>query len=226
MEGGGDVFLGNKNLRVGSNNLSTKFDGVIQDGGISGQTGGSLTKIQIGKLVLKHANTYSGGTKINAGKLMVNNSRDSGTGTGPVQVNGGSLGGKGTIAGAVTLGTGRGRGATLSFGYVHGASAPGALAIQAALTFNSDSTYKMEVNSDNAMADEVIANGVTINNGAQFSFIDPGVGTLPAGTVFTVINNTAATPIAGEFGNLPDGLIFINGANTYQASYEGATATI
>ena len=35
---------------------------------------------------------------------MVNNEAGSGTGSGPVQVNAGRLGGKGTIAGEVTVG--------------------------------------------------------------------------------------------------------------------------
>ena len=77
------------------------------------------------------------------------------------------------------------------------------------------------MNSSSATADEVIANGVTINNGAQFSFSDIGSGTLTLGTVFTVINNIAATPIAGTFSNLPDGATFSSNGNTYQANYEG-----
>jgi hypothetical protein len=59
IEGDGDVFLGAMNLSVGSNSLSTVFSGVIQDGGIAGGTGGSLTKIGTGKLVLRHRNTYN-----------------------------------------------------------------------------------------------------------------------------------------------------------------------
>src|SRR5207249_3400205 len=168
--------------------------------------GGSLTKVGTGKLVLRLRNTYTGGTIIKRGILMVNNlGGGSGTGSGPVEVNGGRLGGKGIIAGAVTVGTGSGQGATLSPGYVHGVGSPGALTIQSALTFSVDATYTVDVNSSNATADEVVANGVTINSGAQFSFADLGSGTLTPGTVFTVINNTAATPIAGTFINLPDG---------------------
>jgi hypothetical protein len=41
------------------------------------------------------------------------------------------------------------------------------------------------------------------------------------GTVAIVINNTAATPIAGEFENLPDGLVFTSEDNTFQVDYEG-----
>jgi autotransporter-associated beta strand protein len=221
IEGTGNVFLGDRNLTVGSNNLSTNFSGVIQDGGIIGGIGGSLTKIGTGKLALSHRNTYTGGTTIKRGKLIINNLGGSGTGSGPVQVNGGRLGGKGTIAGAVTVGTGTGRGAVLSPGYLNGVDSPGALSIQSALTFNSDATYEVEVNSSSATADEVIANGVTINTGAQFSFADLGSGTLIPGTVFTVINNTAATPIAGTFSNLLDGSMFTANGNTYQVNYDG-----
>ena len=36
-----------------------------------------------------------------------------------------------------------------------------------------------------------------------------------------MINNTATTPIAGTFANLPDGSTFTSHGNTFQASYEG-----
>ena len=70
IEGDGNVFLGARNLTIGSNNLSTTFSGMIQDGGIAGGAGGSLTKIGTGKLVLSHRNTYTGGTIIERGKLI------------------------------------------------------------------------------------------------------------------------------------------------------------
>jgi len=109
IEGTGDVFLGANNLAVGSNNRRTIFSGVIQDGG-------SLTKIGTGTLILTSANTYTGGTTIEEGQLLVNNTTDSGLGSGSVQVNAGRLGGNGTIAGSVTVGTETGAGATLAPG--------------------------------------------------------------------------------------------------------------
>ena len=205
VQGSGLVFLGALNLTVGSNNRSTTFSGLIQDGGVNGGTGGSLTKVGTGKLVLANANTYTGGTTIKRGTLMVNNRQGSGTGSGPVQINRGTLGGKGTIAGEVTVGTGISAGAIVSPGYEHGANKLGALTIESPLTFNADATYDVEVNSSSATADEVFANGIAINNGAQFSFGDVGGTVRPAGTVFTVIDNTAAMPIDGTFSNLPDG---------------------
>ena len=46
-------------------------------------------------------------------------------------------------------------------------------------------------------------------------------GRLNVGTTFTVINNAAATPIAGTFANLPDGSMITIKGNNLQASYEG-----
>ena len=71
LEGTGNVFLGANNLTVGSNNRSTIFSGVIQDGGLNGGVGGSLTKIGTGKLTLTGNNTYTGGTIIENGYLQV-----------------------------------------------------------------------------------------------------------------------------------------------------------
>ena len=86
------MFLGGVNLAVGANNLSTNFSGLIQDGGVSGGTGGSLTKTGNGKLTLSTANTYTGGTTVTNGTLLVRNKTGSATGTGAVQVNAGTLG--------------------------------------------------------------------------------------------------------------------------------------
>jgi hypothetical protein len=56
------------------------------------------------------------------------------------------------------------------------------------------------------MADEVAALGMSINSGAQFALADIGSGIVPIGTVFAVINNTSANPIARTFSNLSDGV--------------------
>ena len=88
----------------------------MQDGGAKGGTGASFTKIGKGTLILSGANTYTGGTTLTAGALVINNMTGLGTGDGAVQVNQGILAGSGTIGGAVTVGTGGGAGAFLSSG--------------------------------------------------------------------------------------------------------------
>ncbi len=52
LQGNGTVSLGSNNLAVGNGNQDATFLGVIQDGGINGGTGASLTKIGAGTLVL------------------------------------------------------------------------------------------------------------------------------------------------------------------------------
>jgi hypothetical protein len=137
-----------------------------------------------------------------------------------VQVTGGTLGGNGSIGGATTIGGGSGG----------GAAAPGAhprneatLTIQSSLTFQTGGTYlyTFKATGNNSEADEVIANGVTIAGGASVTVQGKTGVRLRVGTTFTLISNTAATPIAGTFANLPDSSIITVRGNNFQASYEG-----
>ena len=191
----------------------------MQDGGVEGGTGASFIKIGKGTLTLSGANTYTGGTTVTAGALVINNTTDSGTGTGTVRVTQGILAGSGTISGAVIVGTGGSAGAFLAPG--KGASEAITFTIQSTLTFKADGIYTYKLNTRRAEADQVIANGVTIESGAQFKFVSVGNKTLTPGTVFTVISNTFSDPIAGTFANLPDGSIVTINGNNFQASYSG-----
>ncbi len=67
----------------------------------------------------------------------------------------------------------------------------------------------------------MLANGTAIENGAQFTLRPKGNGTLPLGTVFSVITNNGAAAITGTFSNLADGGTITIGSNTFQANYEG-----
>jgi hypothetical protein len=137
-----------------------------------------------------------------------------------VQVTGGTLGGNGSIGGAVTIGGGSGS-AALTPG-VHPQN-EATLVIQGSLTFQTGGTYlyTFKATGNYSEADEVVANGVTISSGATLA-VDAKTGVrLRVGTTFTAISNTAATPIAGTFSNLPDGSIITTKGNNFQASYEG-----
>src|SRR5262249_15686687 len=89
------------------------------------------------------------------------------------------------------------------------------------LTFNSRATYKVNLNSNAATGAQVVATNVKINSGALVSINDVGTARLPSGTVLTIIKNTATTPIAATFTNLPHGSRLIVGSNTFQANYRG-----
>jgi autotransporter-associated beta strand protein len=211
IEGNGHVDNAGLDLTVGSNNLSTAFRGRIR--GI-----GKLIKIGKGRLELASRNSYQGGTKIMEGELIVNNSDRSGTGTGPVTVVNGTLGGRGIIVGRVNVGDETQMLAILSPG--KGSAQPQTLTIQGALTFGSQGHYHCGLDSNTSTVDAVVASGVTIKE-SIFELNDHGSAALPPGAVFTVIDNTAATPIAGAFSNLPDGGTITVGSNNLQANYEG-----
>ncbi|MGI9114817.1 MAG: beta strand repeat-containing protein [Chthoniobacterales bacterium] len=205
IEGSGFYSLGANTLTTGKNNLSTTLSGGIHDSG-------SLIKVGTGTFTLSGANFYTGTTTINTGELDVDGSTMSNT-----FVNAGTLGGTGTISGSVTVGTGSGSGAVISPGH-----SIGTLTIANGLALNSDATYKFELNSTTAIADKLIANGVTIS-GAHFSFTDLGSGALAPGTTFVIIDNNSTSAINGVFANLADGGTFSSNGNTYLASYEGST---
>jgi hypothetical protein len=164
----------------------------------------------------------TGGTVVEEGQLLVDNEQGgSGTGSGTVQVNSGTLGGAGQISGPVSVGDATGRIAFLSPTGVSGA-ATGTLTILDRLTFNSDGNYEVAFDSDHATIDQVVAHGVMIN-GARFAFSDIGGHNLQPGTVLTVIKNTSRTPIVGAFTNLPEGSIFRSGVNRFEVSYHGGS---
>src|SRR5712691_4645399 len=95
------------------------------------------------------------------------------------------------------------------------------LTIQSGLTFKADGTYTYKFNTKRPKGDQVIANGVTIDTGAQFAFRPVANKKLTAGQVFTAISNTTATPIAGNFANLPDDSTITIGNNSFQVAYQG-----
>jgi len=218
LTGDGIVYLyKGVTLSLGSNNLSTKFTGSIQDDPNFG--GGGLKKVGTGSLTLSGFNYYSKGTTVTGGALIVTNTTVSSIGGGPVTVTAGTLGGRGIVSGAVTLGTGNGTGAIIAPS--QNASNPTTITLQNLLTFEADGSYLYRLNTNKGTADQVIAKGVTIGSGAQFNFKTVGNKKLVTGTAFTAISNTAATPISGTFANLADGATVTLGRNKLQVSYSG-----
>jgi len=90
---------------VGNLNTNAEFDGAIANG--SGPV--AINKIGGGTWTLTGSNTYSGGTTVIAGTLLLNNTNGSATGSGAVTIAaGGTLGGTGGLTGNVTVQSGGG----------------------------------------------------------------------------------------------------------------------
>ncbi len=209
LSGAGAVFLGANTLTVGSNNQSTTFSGVIQE------TGG-VSKIGTGTLALSGANTYTGLTTVSGGVLNAGNKNGSATGFGAVNVNSGTLGGRGLIAGPTTISSGA------FLAPAVGSSKQTTLTLQSALTLNASATYtySFKAKKNKSRTDLVVANGVTIN-GATINLVGQIQGSLEPGLTLTVLSNTSATPINGAFSNLPNGAVVSVNGNNFQASYSG-----
>jgi autotransporter-associated beta strand protein len=141
--------------------------------GGTGSLGGlmRLIKSGSGQLTVTTSNTFSGGTTVSNGTLLVNSTAGSGTGTGAVTVvSGATLGGSGIIGGPVTvngtLAPGNGVG-TLTIS--NGLAVNGVAALQYALGTNSDRT--------------VVSSNLTL--GGTLNVSDAGGLTNTTYTVFT-----------------------------------------
>ena len=103
LNGAGTVVTWGTPLIVGSgSNLNSSFSGVIVDGQFSG---GSLFKSGGGTMTLTGPNTYTGGTTVNSGRLVLGNGGALGSGTIQVNANGIFQPAVGTSAGSTTSGT-------------------------------------------------------------------------------------------------------------------------
>jgi len=174
---GGVTLTADSTIQVTSFSILT-VNSVIQTGGTH-----TLTKTGPGTLILTETSTHSA-TNITAGTLLVN-----GVCSGVTDINGGTLGGTGTVgavsanSGSISPGASPGTG-TLSTGNV---------------TFSGSSSFVVEIGGTAAKTqyDRVIANGSVALNGANLSaslingFV-PG-----AGDHFTIIQSTGS--ISGTF---------------------------
>lgn len=149
---------------------------------------GALAKTGLGAMNLSTANTYSGGTTISAGRLLVNNPTGSGTGSGSVTINGGSLGGTGVIAGVVTVNGG----GTVSPGTT---SSLGKLTLNSVPTIYGTNFMRIDRNGGSSLADTIVLSSGALNYSGTLVVSNAGAS-LTGGEVFT---NFAAGAYSGAF---------------------------
>jgi autotransporter-associated beta strand protein len=155
---------------------SSQFDGTI-----GGSVGGvALQKSVGGVLKLTGSNVYTGGTIVDGGTLLVSNTTGSGTGSGAVTLNGGALGGYGTISGAVLAGTAL---HTIAPSATLASNSTGKLTV-GALTTNSNTRLAFNLvtpgtSSVNDMIAVSTSGGLTLNGGTiQITGTSTGAGSL------------------------------------------------
>jgi autotransporter-associated beta strand protein len=208
IEGAGTYYLGDKQLTVGSNNLSTTVSGIISDGSCGcfgpGGIGGSLVKVGTGTLTLSGINTYTGATTVNGGALIVDGSTVLSALT---TVNaGGTLGGSGTVGNTAITG------GTLAPGSA-GGSVFGPLTVQGTLSFTAASTYMIQVSPANAGLTNVTGaatlGGATVNAVfAPGSYVD---------RQYTILNATGG--VSGTFNPaVTSNLTNLHSTLTYDAN--------
>jgi autotransporter-associated beta strand protein len=152
---------------------------------------GGLTKTGAGTMRLNSVSAYGGGTILSAGRLLVNNTSGSGTGGGSVVVNGGTLGGTGSIAGAVTVNSG----GTIMPGSV---SSIGRLSLNSGPTFNGTNFMRINPNGGSPLADRLVLTAGTMSYGGSLVISNAGAA-LVGGEVFT---NFVAPAYSGAFANI------------------------
>lgn len=160
------VWLWNDSVGISSlNPAGTEqiFNGVISG---SGTFRRSVLSGAGGRTIFTADNSYSGGTLVEAGTLLVNNAFGSGTGFGSVTVNGGVLGGTGSIAGNVVVNSG---------GSIAAGASVGTLTLQNGLDLSGGGTNVWELSAlkDNTTGtagtdfDQLVLNGGELQLGGS-----------------------------------------------------------
>ena len=136
--GGTTGRLGSGTVLNNSHLILNRSDDTNYAGSMTGT--GDLIKSGAGTVTFSgNANTFSGGTIINAGKLLVSTSAGSGTGSGVVNINdGATFGGTGLISGALMINDG---------GSVSPGASPGQLQVGGGTTFAGGGRYVFEINN-------------------------------------------------------------------------------
>lgn len=172
---------------IGGRNTSSTFQGVISNTQYS-NTGAraAIRKVGTGALTLTNTNSYSGGTAIAGGELMVNSTDGSGTGTGPVTVMGnGRLSGSGTVGGAVIVEAG---------GELAPGAPTGSLTLEKGAEILAGGMLSFDIHPATGGNDRLVL-GDTLKMKGILRIVTTGDTELAAGNEFQLVN--------GPIGGLP-----------------------
>ncbi len=175
-----------------------RSDALTYAGNISGT--GSLVKNGAGTLTLTGLNPYSGGTTINAGRLLLNNAVVPAP---VVALPAAFLGGNGTIGPAMIAGT-------LAPGF-----SIGTITVSGDMTFAAPGVYVVEISP--TAADRTNVTGAATLAGGSVQ-VEAATGTYTPGTTYTILN--ASGGVTGTFAGLTSDFqsVFLAPALSYDAN--------
>jgi fibronectin-binding autotransporter adhesin len=185
---------------VGNKNTDASFAGLI-----SGT--GAITKKGTGAWTISNANTYSGGTNIESGNLLIANTSGSATGSGTITVKStAELGGTGAVSGSVSVMAN----GTLSTGNT---TSTGTMTIGTNLVISKGGFLAAKLNAGINTADLFQVTGNVVLNGITLKLFRRS-GTFAVGNQFKIINSSnisgniaeiiPANPGAGLYWDLSD----------------------
>ena len=177
----------------------------------------AVVKSNTSTWTLSGNSTYTGTTAVLGGILNVNG--DNSAATGAVTVAGGSLGGTGSLGGAITVGTG---------GTIIPGASIGTLTGTQSVSFTDGSTYGYEINSASVLADLLrVGTNLNLSGTVTLALTDLSSSTLiPQNTVLSLVNyagswNGGLLTFGGTA--LADGDQFTFGVNQFLIDYNSTT---
>ena len=201
------VDIGAETLTVNVANGTDTFAGVITDGGISGASGGGVTKMGAGTLVLTGINSYAGATTISGGTLALN-------------------GVLGDISSSSTVAlTAAGTAFDIS-GTQNGVLIPGLTGVSGSLVSLGSNTLSLDVSGTDIFAGTLADGGIFSpgSTGGNVALFGGGTLVLTGNNTFTggidVFNGTLSVGSQGNLGSGPvqleDGTtLHITGGGTF-----------
>lgn len=205
----------------GSGSGQTIIHNVITN--VNGAVSMNISRTGSGNVAFTNVNTYTGGTTVSSGTLLVNGGTGvtSGTGSGAVSVgNGGLLGGTGRASGAITLAAGG--------AMTPGDGGAGTFTGGSSLTWNSNnSTAGMffDLGASQVASDQLALGGAfTKGSGSTFIFDFTG-STLNSSIAYTLVTFSSTDFLVGDFSAIGANGVFDLTANslTFTAIPEPST---